>query len=35
MYDADSSNEYTKISTDESVISKLKEFFKCDGIIFN
>jgi hypothetical protein len=35
MYDTDSSKEYTRISTDEEVISKLKEFFKCDGIIFN
>ena len=35
MYDSDSNREYTRISTDEEVISKLKEFFKCDGIIFN
>lgn len=35
MYDSESSNEYIRISADESVISKLKEFFKCDGIIFN
>jgi hypothetical protein len=35
MYDSDSDREYTRISTDEEVISKLKEFFKCDGIIFN
>jgi hypothetical protein len=35
MYDTDSSREYTNISVNEEVVSKLKEFFKCDGIIFN
>ena len=35
MYDSDSSREYINISTNEEAISKLKEFFKCDGIIFN
>jgi hypothetical protein len=35
MYDTDSSREYTNISANEEAVSKLKEFFKCDGIIFN
>jgi hypothetical protein len=35
MYDNDSNKEYIKVSTNEEVISKLKDFFKCDGIIFN
>jgi hypothetical protein len=35
MYDTDSSREYINISANEVVVSKLKEFFKCDGIIFN
>lgn len=35
MYNADSDKEYIKVSTNEEVISKLKEFFECDGIIFN
>ena len=35
MYDTDSSKEYTNVSTNEEALSKLKDFFKCDGIIFN
>lgn len=35
MYNTDSDKEYIKVSTNEEVISKLKEFFECDGIIFN
>lgn len=35
MYDTDSSKEYINVSTNEEALSKLKDFFKCDGIIFN
>ena len=35
MYDSISNEEYTSLSTNEEIISKLKEFFKCDGIVFN
>jgi hypothetical protein len=35
MYDSSSNLEYTNLSNNEEVISKLKEFFKCDGIFFN
>jgi hypothetical protein len=35
MYDTDSSKEYTNVSTNEEALSKLKDFFKCDGIVFN
>jgi hypothetical protein len=35
MYDTDSNKEYINVSTNEEALSKLKDFFKCDGIIFN
>ena len=35
MYDKDTNDEYINLSNNEEAISKLKEFFKSDGIIFN
>ena len=34
LYDNNSDVEYIKLSTNEEVIYKLKEFFKCDDVIF-
>jgi hypothetical protein len=34
-YDKDSNTEYVNISNNEEISKILKEFFKCDGIIFN
>ena len=35
LYDKDSDKEYSKISNDLEIISKLKEYFKCEKVIFN
>lgn len=34
LYDNNSDGEYIKLSTNEEAIYKLKEFFKCDDVIF-
>ena len=35
MYDSDSNKEYINVSNNEEASNILKEFFRCDGIIFN
>jgi hypothetical protein len=35
IYTTEANKEYTNLSNNEEATSKLKEFFNCDGIVFN